>query len=86
VKKLKLTILVNVPVTFIICYRYRYYSTKISKEVLKYEARTSIKEQWLLAWDILYKVLTAHEPNLQLSRHGCRSREAHQGPAYYFKL
>ncbi len=35
----------------------------------------------VLAWNVLYEVLAAHEPDLQLSRHRRRSREARQRPA-----
>ncbi len=34
-----------------------------------------------LAWNVLYEVLAAHEPDLQLPRHRRRSREARQRPA-----
>ncbi len=35
----------------------------------------------VLAWNVLYEVLAAHEPDLQLPRHRRRSREARQRPA-----
>jgi hypothetical protein len=34
----------------------------------------------VLAWNVLYEVLAAHEPDLQLPRHRRRSREARQRP------
>jgi hypothetical protein len=38
-------------------------------------------EECVLAWNVLYEVLAAHEPDLQLPRHRRRSREARQRPA-----